>query len=289
MLTTRSKIAIARSVQRPLMFLRRAVGLGPEAFVTRSGIHWHLDLREGIDFSIYLLGAFERSTIAAYTQLVRSGSVALDIGANIGAHTMFLARLVGAEGRVIAFEPTDWAFSKLSENLALNPDLKRRVLARQAMLVDRAGKAPESEIYASWPLAGGEGLHPRLRGRAMSARNARATTLDLFLEEAGVERVDFIKLDVDGYECRVLDGGMRTLTRYRPVIITELSPYILEERGDSVDKLLDLFKNAGYRLARLESRSPLPENRALICASIPEGAGYNVIAIPHRRAPITRT
>ena len=95
MLTTRTKIALARLIQRPLMMARRMFGQGHETIVRRRGVRWQLDLREGIDLSIYLLRAFEPSTLKAFERLVKPGMTVLDIGANIGAHTLHLARLVG--------------------------------------------------------------------------------------------------------------------------------------------------------------------------------------------------
>lgn len=85
--------------------------------VRRDGIHWDLDLSEGIDFAIFLLGGLELRTLRLYRRLVQPGDTVLDVGANIGAHALPLARLVGASGRVVAFEPTQFAFCKLQRNL----------------------------------------------------------------------------------------------------------------------------------------------------------------------------
>src|ERR1700730_18469952 len=109
-LKTTHKIAIATIASKGVLFTRRLVGLGSTADVSRRGIRWRLDLREGIDFSIYLLGSFAPSTVRTYAGLVESGDVVLDIGANIGAHTLPLARLVGPAGRVVAFDPTPLPF-----------------------------------------------------------------------------------------------------------------------------------------------------------------------------------
>src|ERR1700732_2573671 len=113
MLTTRQKIALARTVQRPVIAWRGLATLGPVTTVRRRRVRWTLDLREGIDFSIWLLGAFELATVRAYERIVRPGDTVLDIGANIGAHVLHLARAVGAEGKVWAIEPTDYAINKL--------------------------------------------------------------------------------------------------------------------------------------------------------------------------------
>src|SRR3954454_10033377 len=125
---TESKFALARLVFSGLMGLRRPFGLGERARVTRRGIRWDLDLSEVIDLSIYLTGYTEYSTVRAYRRLIRPGDVILDIGANIGAHTLQFASLTGPRGQVFAFEPTAFPFGKLKENIRLNPRLSPRIV-----------------------------------------------------------------------------------------------------------------------------------------------------------------
>src|SRR5687767_10401878 len=123
MLTTKTKMAIAQLLSRTLLLQRRVVGQGPEARVVRSGLRWNLDLREGIDLSIYLVVKFERDTVRAYQRLLKPGDTVIDIGANIGAHTLQLARCVSPGGRVVAIEPTEYAFGKLKTLLENNRPL----------------------------------------------------------------------------------------------------------------------------------------------------------------------
>lgn len=276
MLTTRTKIALAAAVQRPVTAIMRLSGRGPQIQATRSGLRWNLDLDEGIDFSIWLLGAFERATVAAYSRFVRPGMTVLDIGANIGAHTLPLARLVGDAGRVIAVEPTQWANRRLRANLMLNPELERRVLVRQVMLVGSEQEPLPDSIYASWPLHGTD-VHPKLRAQAKSTEGAQAITLDALLEREGIERVDFVKLDVDGHECAVLRGGLASFKRHRPVMIMELSPYGFAEAGGSLEELLSLLSECGYRLRELGSDRALPMDAAALQSMIPDGGGINVV------------
>ena len=280
MLSTKSKIALASLVQRPVVALRGSVGL-PSMFTTRrGGLRWHLDLKEGIDFSIWLLGAFERRTVRAYSRIVRPGDVVLDIGANIGAHTLPLACRVGGHGRVYAFEPVQWAIAKLRSNLSLNPSLAERVAVRQVMLGERLDAPTPDMIHASWPLdARADDVHPHLRARAMSTDGAVTTTLDAFVEREGIRRIDFIKLDVDGNECHVLRGGRQTLARFRPPIVIELSPHEGNDAGDTMETLLDLLIEAGYELNDLNTRAPLPRDRAALYRIIPPRGGINALAI----------
>jgi FkbM family methyltransferase len=246
--------------------------------VARGGFNWELDLREGIDFAIYLFGAFEWSTVRACNRLVRPGDTVLDIGANIGAHTLNLARLVGPSGHVIAFEPTLYAFEKQQRNISLNPDLAERITSKQIMLTESDEGEPEPAIYSAWPLVGGEKLHELHMGRAEATTGARAQRLDSVLEELDIEQVDFIKLDVDGFECDVLGGASKTLGRSRPIILMEFAPYLQDERGRSFAELINTLVGYNYRFFALSGRRELKGDAEGLSKSIKAGASMNVVA-----------
>jgi len=237
-----------------------------------------LDLNEGIDFSIYLLGAFERSTVITLEKLVKPGDVVFDLGANIGAHTLGLARSVGSAGKVFAFEPTDFAFEKLKRNLALNPELQARTCARQVLLAAAPAEDAPDEIFASWPLEKDGSVHPKHRGRLVTARNATVDTLDRVVEREGISRVDVIKIDVDGHELTVLQGGVGVLLKFRPILVMELSPYVHAEEHNSFAALVTLLRNAGYSIQHASTWAPLPLQERELEALIPDGASINVIA-----------
>src|SRR6202158_5363177 len=131
---TTHKIAAARAIYHVIHVGRTLLGRTDQKIAIRDGVTYDLDLSQGIDFAIYLGNIYERQTKAALRRLVSPGSLVLDIGANIGAHTLHLAQLVGPNGRVTAFEPTDYAFRKLGRNLELNPELKSRVTACHCFL-----------------------------------------------------------------------------------------------------------------------------------------------------------
>jgi FkbM family methyltransferase len=283
MLTTKTKISMASLAYRFVAMGRAVAGKDNYATVRRRGLTWRLDLSEGIDFSIYLLGAFERSTVITLERLVKPGDVVFDIGANIGAHTLGLARSVGSTGRVFAFEPSDFAFDKLKRNLALNPELQGRTFPSQVLLAATpAGDAPK-EIFASWPLEKDASVHPKHRGRLVTAQNATVDTLDRFVEREGVDQLNVIKIDVDGHELPVLQGGLAVLTRFRPVLVMEMSPYVHAEEHNSFPALIALLRDAGYSIAHASTWTALPLDERELEALIPDGASINVIARPSGR------
>ncbi len=277
-LTTKTKVACASVAYRVIAGARRFAGKDNWATVRRRGILWHLDLSEGIDLSIYLLGAFERSTAVALDRLVRPGDVAFDIGANIGAHTLGLALRTGSTGCVFAFEPTDFAFAKLKRNLELNPQLQGQTRIYQTLLADALTAPREAEIYASWPLRANAQVHAKHRGLLASTSNASVDTLDEFVEREGIERLDLIKIDVDGHEYPVLTGGRRTLEKFRPILVMELSPYVHAEKNEKFRDLIALLRENGYSLQDATSGKPLPLESDELEALIPDGASINVIA-----------
>lgn len=281
-LNTSQKIAAARAIQRPLMAVRSLAGRGPTTRVRRRGLEWTLDLREGIDFAIWLQGRFESRTVRGCVALLRPGMTAIDVGANIGAYTLDLARAVGPGGTVIACEPTDAAFARLVANVEANSPASDCVRVRQMMLLGSIEAALPDGVMSSWPLDPDAGVHPTMRGRLMSTDNASVTTMDALAREEGLERVDLVKLDVDGHECEVIDGSGEVLERHRPVIVSEIAPHALEAAGRTIGELLDRFAAARYRLERMDGQLLAA---AEVARLTDERLSTNVIARPAESLP----
>jgi FkbM family methyltransferase len=213
-------------------------------------------------------------------KLAEPSALVLDIGANIGAHTLRLANLVGPKGRVMAFEPTDFAFRKLRRNLDLNPALASRVETFHCFLTANDGASVPNAIYSSWPLVAETGLHAKHLGREMQTGAARPRSLDRVLSERADRKVQLVKLDVDGYECDVLRGATSLLRDTRPVFVMELAPYVLDERGASLDELLSYFIPNGYVFYDERTQRRLPSVAKELQRLVADGESMNVIARP---------
>jgi FkbM family methyltransferase len=275
---TSTKIRLAAALSAVVRLGRRATFRGDHGIFRRRGISWDLDLTQGIDFAIYFFGCFEPATVAAYEREIRPGQVVLDIGANIGAHVLHFARLVGDTGKVVAFEPTAYAYGKLRKNCALNPILAQRIRAEQAMLVAEAGERVPESIYSSWPLVGVPELHAVHRGQLQGTVGARSITLDDVVTELGLKAVDHIKLDVDGNEPEVIRGGEGTLTRFKPVIFMELAPYLYSGTPDRLERMILSLQGIGYRFYHERNGRALPTRVADIIRLVPTGGSINVVA-----------
>lgn len=280
-LTTKTKIKLATLTYRLIHFSRLCLGLGDHLTVRRKDLNWSLDLNEGIDFSIFLLGSFEPSTLKAMRSCVKPGSTVIDIGANIGAHTVHFAKWVGGSGRVIAIEPTDWAYSKLRTNLNLNPQLSQRVVTHQLMLLSTLKQELPKEVCSSWPLASSHrdslyaGCHPVHMGKSMTTSRAKVDTLDSLVESQRIEAIDLIKLDVDGFEWEVLQGARKTLERYRPTILMEFEPCLVTPQV--FDSMVSFLVSLGYQIDEASSGFYGKLDPTLLREKIPEGSSKNLL------------
>ncbi|MFY9462105.1 MAG: FkbM family methyltransferase [Candidatus Sungiibacteriota bacterium] len=232
-------------IRRALLKTRRACGL-TNVTAYFDGIGYRLDLNEYIDSEIYLNGYFEKDTTNALLKLAEAGMTIFDIGANSGAHTMRMAKLVGETGKVVAFEPMPWAYKKLGANIELNKF--SNITVEKLGLSDRPARDVEVEIASSWPVSGYDSsqLHPVHKGRVVK-EHIDFSTLDEYARAYEIKRLDIIKIDTDGYELKVLRGGADTLKRFSPILIVEMSRPELKEKGSTLEELISFLDGLGYQ------------------------------------------
>jgi FkbM family methyltransferase len=195
---------------------RVVIADGRATFYYRDGSAFYASTsRTSVSGSQFSHGDYEPHETRLMGELVQPGWTAVDAGANFGWHAIHLARRVGSTGRVFAFEPIPGTFKELAANVALNecPNLE----ACDAALGDVPGDVtffvPEIDL--------GAGAASQFLDLGEQVR-VRMLRLDDFLDERGVERVDFIKADIEGGELHLLEGAERLLTRCHPRILIEI-------------------------------------------------------------------
>lgn len=225
--------------------------------------------RKGFGKFIFAFREDYEPEVAYLERALSPGKVFIDVGANFGVYTLVASKLVGEAGRVIAFEPTAESFAILRQNLALNH--LANVHAFQVALAETRGKA---WLYHGWdPVGNSLGMDPLCGG---DGEEVQKETLDNILEKNGVDRVDVIKVDVEGAEELVLRGATRNLTEHRPVVIFEVNPGCAAHLGLSADGARDLLESLGYEFMVLGdcAKSSNPESQPTY---------FNVVAIPKQR------
>jgi FkbM family methyltransferase len=190
----------------------------PEVFLTQlpGGGVLQLRPRETLGFSTLIYGGFESAEISSAMALVRPGTSAFDVGANVGIYCVALGRAVGADGRVVAIEPDPTNMNRLQSNLALNGLTNVRVLAAAAGERDGEVELQLADDPAYHSLGDIEGRH-----EAVGARKVRLVRLDDVWQGMGYPSVSFIKIDVEGTESSVLRGGMAMISGTHPSLLIE--------------------------------------------------------------------
>lgn len=180
--------------------------------------------------AVDIYGEFSFAETLFFDQILRPGDVALDLGANIGAHTVHMARLVGPSGRVLAFEPQRTVFQMMCANMALNSI---------------------GNVDAHWAAVGarqGHILVPRLDPE--SARNFGAFSLIgsdsgdsvplVAIDDLQLTECRLMKLDIEGMEFEALKGAESTISKLKPVL------YVENENRDGVADVISFILSHGY-------------------------------------------
>ena len=181
--------------------------------------------------SLDVYGEYSEGEIALFRQLLRPGDVAVDVGANIGALTVGMARLVQPQGMIHAFEPQRAIFDILSGNIRLN-GLTNVTAYRRAVGSQRGTTRVPPLDYAATNNFGGVALG------SVEGEPVEVVTID----DLGLSRLRLLKVDVEGMESEVVMGARATIARLQPAL------YIENDRADRSRRLILLLFEIGYRL-----------------------------------------
>lgn len=199
---------------------------------------------EVIGTSIKNTGVWAESDLAFFAENIQPGDTVLDIGANIGHHTVFFSKTVGPAGKVIGFEPQLTIFRFASANAVLNGCSNVTIL--QGCLGDTEGEVRMDSIsYEQQTNFGALGVSI---GDDSTGELVPVWTLDALLERGtiAVDKIDFVKIDVQSFELYVLRGAKEMLRKYKPKIFLEISPFWMKQRGYEYTEIYALLREAGY-------------------------------------------
>ncbi len=206
----------------------------------------HLDVQSWVERKILCKGYYEAWVANFLSRSLKPGHVALDIGANIGCHTLVMASAVGNQGRVLAFEPNPRILARLRSNVRLNRFDHVELLP--VALSDNQGR---SSIFIPAELDHNQGLasmHRANLGGGCEEVSVDVELLDDVVSGKKLERVDLIKMDVEGHEWHVLLGAKKTLERFKPVLVFEFSQRQWKNAGFSPEQVEEFLTDLGYDL-----------------------------------------
>ena len=215
----------------------------PLVRVRRFGVTLELDLRDNLQRILYYTGTYEPSVMRFIAQELRRGDTFVDIGAHIGLHALVAARRLRelGGGRVFAFEPTRDSATKLRLAAARN---RSNVEVIEAALGDTTGTA---DLYADPAYAPEDAGVRSQYGTGPLVQTIPVTTFDAWAQTAGLDRLDVVKIDVEGAEPLVIRGMRASLARLRPrALIVEMKAATLQRAGTDATMLRQLLQGSGY-------------------------------------------
>lgn len=216
----------------------------------------------------FLTNTLEKESLGWCRKMIRPGMVAVDVGAHIGYYTRIFSHLVGSSGRVFSFEPSSENFPVLLKNLS-NRRHKNVTAFNQAV--------GAKEMLGTLFVSPGHSNHSLNAGftESVGQEQVEIVPLDLVLSQQGISQVDFIKVDVEGSEIRVLNG-MRGMIAKSPNLhmLVECNPKALRAGGFAPMDLLLLIENLGF-----EAHFILPDGS--LRKNIPDALEtFNVLCSP---------
>lgn len=208
---------------------------------------------------IYIDGVFEPVCWGFVKRFLRPGMVVFDLGANLGQYTLLAARCVGKSGRVHSFEPSRRMFAELEFNVQLN-GLSDICLLTPLAVSDACGAANLSRYEPGAEVYGSLGRHTRTEAAVIGYECVKTVTLDDYVERMRVERVDFLKMDIEGAELPALRGAEKLLSASdAPTILLEMADVNTEGFGYQASEIWDFLEERGYRLFVLDSDGRPPK------------------------------
>jgi FkbM family methyltransferase len=237
--------------------------IGP--FVARmpselGGYQFLCDLSDPLMREVCLTGRYEPQETALLQRLLAGGMTAVDVGANWGYFTLVAAHLVGPSGSVVTVEADPRAQHTLAWNVSRNGLASVRVVAAAA--ADRAGTLSFAAYGTEQDNGANFGLVQTSSASGSRRFEVASKPLDQILDEAQVERVDLLKMDIEGGEARAIPGLARRLSAgLVDRLVLELHPAYLREQGSSTREVIERLSGYGYRAWHID-HSPRTHHRA---------------------------
>jgi len=204
-----------------------------EDFVLIDGCKLKLDEADDHAFSIF--GEEDKEERELIKKKLKEGDIVIDAGANIGYHTIIMAKYVGDKGQVYAFEPSPNNVELLKKTMKLND-------FENVQIIDKA--VSDKQGTGLFYLYEGTATHSLSDyGNYKGSKKVEITSLDHFFKDFK-KKISFVKIDTEGYDFKVLKGMTEILKNNEIKLLIEFFPQRIKKAGDSPKKLLEfLFQN----------------------------------------------
>ena len=206
--------------------------------------------KKGLGLTVSHYGTYEKSESKIMEEEIKVGNIVVDVGANIGLHTLNMARIVGNTGQVFAFEPDPSNFKILEKNVKVNN--YQNIILEQKAVGDKHGR---TTLYQS-DHPGNHRLFPQTK-QAKWEVEVELTILDKYFIDSNLsEKINFIKIDVEGLEFSVLNGMKNILKNNKKIkILFEFMPKNIIEVGFVPIDLLNYITSNDFKLYCIDEKT----------------------------------
>jgi len=205
--------------------------------------------KKGLALSISHYGTYEELESKIMEEKIEMGNIVVDVGANIGLHTLNMARIVGNTGQVFAFEPDPSNFEILKKNVKINN--YKNIILEQKAVGDKHGR---TTLYQS-DHPGKHRIFPQTE-QAKSQVQVELTNLDNYFDSDMIDKINFIKIDVEGLEFSVLKGMKNILKNSKKIkILFEFMPENTMEVGFTPIELLNYLTSNNFKLYCMDDKT----------------------------------
>ena len=205
--------------------------------------------KKGLALSISHYGTYEELESKIMEEKIEMGNIVVDVGANIGLHTLNMAKIVGNTGQVFAFEPDPSNFEILKKNVKINN--YKNIILEQKAVGDKHGR---TTLYQS-DHPGKHRIFPQTE-QAKSQVQVELTNLDNYFDSDMIDKINFIKIDVEGLEFSVLKGMKNILKNSKKIkILFEFMPENTMEVGFTPIELLNYLTSNNFKLYCMDDKT----------------------------------
>ncbi|MBX3241466.1 MAG: FkbM family methyltransferase [Chitinophagaceae bacterium] len=194
-----------------------------------------------IQQQLFWYGFYEKELVLVLDRLIEKNCVFVDVGANIGYHTLVSAARA-SYGHVYAFEPVKNMFERTNRNIALNR--LDNVTTYHLALGNTSGK---EKIYVSANDNTGMSGLAKAGNFSGQIEEVSITTLDEWIQENRIEKIDILKIDVEGFDYKVLSGFEKNIERFKPIVIIEVIAAQLFRFGSTPADIYNFLESRGYK------------------------------------------
>jgi FkbM family methyltransferase len=214
------------------------------SWLKNENIALYISTGSYIEWKILAEGTYEAATGSIIGLSLKPGDIALDIGANIGVHTLRMARAVGATGKVISCEPLPHLIKKLQSNIKLN---------RLEDIITTVNKAV-SDFNGLGQMQGSAQSFNQGTGRmeVTGNENVEVNTGDHILDTLNVNSLALVKIDIEGHEMKAIRGLKHSIEKYKPRVLIEYDRDYWKKCDSSWEEFYNYFTKLEYNLYRIE-------------------------------------